>query len=282
MKIKFRSINFFAAALFAFAVVLVALSAAQESAKPKAAPASTQGGSQNSAPASPQDGSMPDMTDMPGMDMSGGDMQKDTQQNPQAAKDATAAMSSREMNMGAHMFMTDLRPEQVGDKQRAQGIVDALRPAIAKYKDYHAALADGYRIFGPNVPQEQYHFTNYRNALVAQFKFDPERPTSLLYKKTPDGYELVGAMFTMRKRASEDELNERVPLSVARWHKHVNICLPPKGMPLRQVDWKQFGVGSIATEDACTQAGGRWLPQIFGWMVHVYPFETDPDKVWAH
>jgi hypothetical protein len=52
---------------------------------------------------------------------------------------------------------------------------------------------------------------------------------------------------------------------------------------LQQVDLKEFGFrGSIATEEACEQAGGRWFPQIFGWMVHVYPYETDPAKVWAH
>jgi hypothetical protein len=40
--------------------------------------------------------------------------------------------------------------------------------------------------------------------------------------------------------------------------------------------------GSIATADACDAAGGRWLPLVFNWMVHVYPFETDAAKIWAH
>ena len=90
-------------------------------------------------------------------------------------------------------------------------------------------------------------------------------------------------MYTAPKSFSNDQLNERVPLSVARWHEHVNICLPPKGTPLRDVDWQKFGAeGSIATQAACEEAGGRFLPLIFNWMVHVYPFETDPNKVWAH
>jgi hypothetical protein len=158
-----------------------------------------------------------------------------------------------------------------------------LRPAIEKYKDYRVALADGFKIFGPNVPQPQYHFTNYAYALEASFKFDPAHPTSLLYKKTSDGYELVGAMYTDRKFATEDDLNARVPLSIARWHKHTNLCLPPRGTSLQQANFKEFGLkGSIATQEACEQAGGRWFPQIFGWMVHVYPYETDPAKIWAH
>jgi hypothetical protein len=217
---------------------------------------------------------------MPGMDMS--DMQHEVDQFPEAAKSANDAMDGAEMDMGAHMFMTDIQPEGPGDAKRAQEIVDILGKSIRKYKDYRVAIEDGYQIFLPNVPQKQYHFTNYRNAFAAAFVFNPAHPTSLLYKKTADGYELRGAMFTAPKSATEQQLNERVPLSIARWHEHVNFCMPPKGMPLKQVDWKKFGAGSIATEDACAQAGGRWIPQIFGWMVHVYPFETDPNKIWAH
>ena len=41
-----------------------------------------------------------------------------------------------------------------------QEFSQTLRPAIEKYKDYHVALNDGFKIFGPNVPQPRYHFTN--------------------------------------------------------------------------------------------------------------------------
>ena len=192
-------------------------------------------------------------------------------------------MSHEHMGMGPHMYMTALRAANAGDEKRAGEIVTALRPSIVKYEDYKVALADGYEIFFPNVPQPQYHFTNYRYAFEAQFAFNPEHPTSLLYKKVGDGYQLLGAMYTAPKYYSESQLNERVPLSVARWHRHVNLCMPPKGTPTAKVDRKQFGFeGSIATAEACEAAGGRWVPQMFGWMVHVYPFEKDTDKVWAH
>jgi len=39
--------------------------------------------------------------------------------------------------------------------------------------------------------------------------------------------------------------------------------------------------GSIATEEACDAANGRFQPVIFGWMVHVYPYEDSLDKVFA-
>jgi hypothetical protein len=218
---------------------------------------------------------------MVGMDMRG--MQHGSDQNSDAAKAANDAMSDHDMDMGAHMYMTDLRPPNAADQERAAGVLAALRPAIEKYKDYRVALAEGFQIFLPNVPQPQYHFTNYGYAFEARYEFNPTHPTSLLYKKTKDGYELVGAMYTAPRSATLDDLNARVPLSVARWHEHVNLCFPPKGATFQQVDQKQFGFrGAIATQDACEQAGGRWYPQIFNWMVHVYLYETDPAKIWAH
>lgn len=178
-----------------------------------------------------------------------------------------------------HMFMTSMRPEKPGDVERANEIVAQLRAGIDKYKDYHVALDDGFRIFLPNIPQPEYHFTNYRNGFLEAFTFDPARPTSLLYKKTAMGYELTGAMYTMPKRASEDQLDARIPLSIAMWHLHTNLCFPPLGQ-LRGADWTKFGLqGSIATEDVCSSAGGRFHPVVFGWMVHVYPYEQGLDNI---
>jgi hypothetical protein len=180
-----------------------------------------------------------------------------------------------------HMTMTAMRPQTPEDMQRANEIASQLRAGIEKYKDYHAALDDGFKIFLPSVPLPEYHFTSYRNGFLEAFTFDPARPTSLLYKKTATGYELVGAMYTMPKRATEDQLNARVPLGVAMWHLHTNLCMPPRDQ-LRAADWSKFGLqGSIATRDACDAAGGRFQPSIFGWMVHVYPYEDSLDKIFA-
>jgi len=231
------------------------------------------------AQSQPQSSSNPSSPDS----MAGMNMGEEDHSGAGAATSANDGMSSPHMNMGPHMYMTALRPANTADEARAAQIVATLRPAIEKYKDYRVALDDGFKIFLPNIPQDIYHFTSYANALKAQFVFDPASPTSLLYKKAADGYELVGAMYTAPKSYTEDQLNRRVPLSVARWHEHVNLCLPPKGTPLEDVNFKEFGArGSIATETACDAAGGRWRPIVFNWMVHVYPFETDPSKVWAH
>ena len=183
-------------------------------------------------------------------------------------------------NMALHMKWTTLRTETPDDRARADALVATLRTSIEKYKDWHVAMDEGYKPFHPELPLEEYHFTNYGRAIEAMFHFDATKPTSLLYKRTADGWELAGAMYTAPRRFSEEQLNERVPLSVARWHAHVNLCVP-KSHPWL-ADWTRFGAdGSIATPEACEAAGGRFVPQVFGWMVHVYPFETDADKIWA-
>ena len=196
---------------------------------------------------------------------------------------AAAQMDAHEM----HMDMTKLRPIQPGDQQRADAIAAAARKAAEQYLDYRKALADGYKIFLPEVPQHVYHFTRDDYGIAASFRFDPAKPTSLLYEKTTadgkPGYKLVGVMYTDRYGAPQSELNERIPLSIAQWHLHTDLCVPPRGAQVNMdAPDAKFGLkGSITTEAACTAAGGRFLPHLFGWMVHVYPFESDPAKVWS-
>jgi hypothetical protein len=232
---------------------------------------------------------------MPAMDMSGHDMSnmkgmtadsdKDTDND--ASAHVMRSMEGR-MDMGPHMKMTALRPPKPGDAERAQQVVDAARKVSERYTDYHAALADGFKIFLPNVPQKMYHFTNYAYAMEAASRFNPEHPTSLLYEKHGDDYKLIGVMYTAAKRFTEDDLDECIPLSVARWHEHVNFCAPPANMPPGEKKQKmlgpnaQFGLrGSITTQEACDAAGGTFRPVIFNWMVHVYPFEKDQASIWS-
>jgi hypothetical protein len=220
-----------------------------------------------------QEAATPPPKSMPGMDMD------DEKTNERAAVEDMAP--SHQDAHAHHMFMTSMRTETPEDLERAKEIVTKLRAGIDKYKDYHAALNDGFKIFLPNIPQSEYHFTSYRNGFLEALTFDPARPTSLLYKKTATGYELVGAMYTMPKHATDDQLNARVPLSVAMWHLHTNLCMPPRDQ-MRSADWTKFGLhGSIVNADGCSDAGGRFHPVIFGWMVHVYPYEQGLDNIFA-
>jgi hypothetical protein len=206
----------------------------------------------------------------------------------------TGAMASMSMAMDGglmnapHMRMTALARPQPGDSARAATTLAALRAGLVPYADYHRALADGFRIFAPKVPQHVYHFSSPMRGFAAMIHFDPASPSSLLYEKTGDSsYKLVGAMYTAPKWASPSDLNERVPLSFAQWHLHTNWCLPklrdgtrlgergPDGRPLFG------GKGSITTKEACDAANGRFFKQPLGWMVHVYPAATDPAAIWG-
>jgi hypothetical protein len=276
-----KSRQFFSAGLIAFVLLIFSPAAV----KPAAQQQTQQ---QESSRASGKDHSMPGMDhnmpgmdmnhDMPGMEMGKGSEEKD-QQAEHGAMEAMSHMHHHQM--GPHMYMTKLRTATPEEHAKADQIAKELRESIERYKDYHAALADGFRIFMPNLPQAEYHFTNYYNGFLESFSFDPSRPTSLLYKKTKTGYDLIGAMYTMPKRVSEEQLNERIPLSIAQWHLHTNFCLPPKD-ERGHADWTKFGLqGSITTKAACSEEEGTFYPVIFGWMVHVYPFEDSPEKIWA-
>jgi hypothetical protein len=235
-----------------------------------------------------------DMSNMDGHDMSA----------------APNAMGSH-MAMDAHMVMTPVRPETPADIERAHEILTTLRKVLSDYRDPQVAFDQGYRIFLPSVPQEVYHFTDY-SAAAEEYRghFSPARPGSLLYVKNARGeYVLVGAMYSAPPDATPEQLDNLIPLSVARWHAHTNICLPkgitlndllrgdigaarsdmPGMMPIgaspeapdlnRRLGFLadgRFGfTGKIADAPACEAAGGHFIPQAFGWMTHVYPFNDD-------
>lgn len=219
-------------------------------------------------------GAMPGMAGMPSM---------------QGAAEATMSAEMSEMAMNPHMRMTASRTATAADSARARALADTLRRELAKYKDVRVAEADGYKQFAPQVKnQHVYHFTRNRAAIKAAFTFDASEPTSLLYTRAPNGsFTLVGAMYTAPRRASEDDLNARVPLSIAHWHEHVNICIPKRGDAER---WKEtrdgkmlFGpAGAIVTKEECAEHDGRWFDHLFGWMVHADVFAGDDlGTVWG-
>jgi len=178
-----------------------------------------------------------------------------------------------------HMEMTLHGASQPGDAARGDALVAAARTILAKYANVADAERDGYVKFLPNIPLPVEHFTNGINALRANLgAFDPVAPTSIIYRRTVNGLVASGVMYTAPNRFDEAQLDARVPLSLGTWHRHVDFCRPPLGIPSDQ----RFGVsGSIVTKDACQAAGGHFIPRVFNWMIHLWPNESDPRKIWA-
>jgi hypothetical protein len=233
----------------------------------------------------------------------------------------TGAMGAmgKKMAMSAHMTMTSTRPPTPADVERARQILETMRAALSRYTDYKAAMADGYEPFMPTVPQDVYHFAN-RQVTIGEYlgDFDLKHPGSLLYEKsTFGGWKLVGAMYDAPPQDTPEQLDKLIPLGIARWHQHTNICLPagvteqdvmngkigatmrpnitsaidrPGGrsaaigdaarMRFGYMADPRFGfAGTISTQAECEAVGGNFHPRIFGWMVHVYPFGSDDLKV---
>ncbi len=245
--------------------------------------------------------------DMDGMDMG-------------SSASGTGAMGQMgaHMKIGDHMTMTESRPMTPADVQRGEQIIATMRAKLAKYQDYNVAIADGYVPYMESVPQDVYHFSN-RAATAAEYMgdFDPAHPGSLLYeKKTFGGYKLVGAMYDAPPADTPAQLDALIPLGLAHWHAHTNICLPHDvteadvingnvGNHMRPdissaVDTPRFGrsagdgdrirfgylsdprfgfAGTISNQADCEATGGNFHKQIFGWMVHVYPFASNDLKV---
>jgi hypothetical protein len=227
-----------------------------------------------------QDKAMSDMPGMAGMS---------TNATGHACDDMSSmgGMSVMGESMAAmmnHMCITPMRPKQPGDEVKAKAVVAEVKAAIEKYKDYKKALADGYQIANPKLEQPQYHFNNEANVRLAESKFDPARPSSLLYRRTPNQrYKLEGVMFTDRVDAPEEELNQRIPLSVARWHQHTNFCAAPaEKVKEYHGEHPKFGMfGSIHTKEACQAEGGTFFPVMFTWMIHVFPYEDNMNDVFS-
>jgi hypothetical protein len=206
---------------------------------------------------------------------------------PGMNKDSMADMKDMGPSMAAmagHMYVTPLRPRQPGDEEKVKTIVAQVRSSIERYRDYKKALADGYEIANPKVDQPQFHFNNQANIQEAEHHFDPTKPTSLLYFKTPkQRYKLEGVMFTANAYATEDELNDRIPLSIVRWHEHTNFCAAPADRVKEYLgQYPKFGMfGSINTAESCKAEGGVFYPHVFTWMIHVFPFEDNLKDVFS-
>ena len=166
-----------------------------------------------------------------------------------------------------HMSLTPPRPGTAADTARAYGLVRDLRSAIAPYQTLSAALEAGYRAHrdSVSVPGGKLLHVGRRPRLRdLQRGFDAAAPQSLLYRKTADGsMRLAGAMFVAPWSATAEDLHAIVPLSVARWHRHIGVCLVRGAYKDARLSLRH-----TRTAEECEAAGG-WYRAETRYMLHV-------------
>jgi len=147
-------------------------------------------------------------------------------------------------------------------------LLERARQGTAKYQDVHVAEAEGYRARGPGFPGMGIHYV-----LNLEPKgFDIEKPPILLYEKNlSGGYSLVGVVYLWNAAAGPDgqPLDPPFPKSLARWHRHKNICeLPGLANP--------HGL----TEQQCREQGGHFVAEA-PWMLHAWIWKDSPAGVFS-
>jgi dienelactone hydrolase len=180
------------------------------------------------------------------------------------------------------------------DSARADLLVLEMRDALGRYRDIAAATADGFENLETATTTATAdsvgitHLVNWKWAVAEAFRFNPTKPTALVYRTGRDGAPvLLGAMYTAPDGATSDALDRRVPVRIGRWHQHVDWCTPKRGDDARWTETGRdgapmFGPGSrIATRQACDSVAGAFHPHVFGWMVHANVFASDePGVIW--
>ena len=107
-------------------------------------------------------------------------------------------MTPHQPHMGPHMKWTTLRPVGPGDPERADRIVQTLRQALDKYKDYHVALDEGFIPMHPERKPRHYHFANKERRHLARIHFDGPNPPHSCIRKPATGMNLKGRCLRRR------------------------------------------------------------------------------------
>jgi hypothetical protein len=173
----------------------------------------------------------------------------------------------------AHMhFMHEAGPAVTFAEMRdTVSLLEEARRATEKFRDVRVAVAEGYEAIGPDVPGMGIHYIQRKGG---RDSFDLEHPPILLYEKdasVPGGYALVGVSYLFRAPAAEDDQPRNPPFakSLAKWHRHENICvLPDNSTP------------SGLSEEQCRAKGGHFTAET-QWMVHAWIWKDSPAGVFS-
>jgi hypothetical protein len=132
------------------------------------------------------------------------------------------------------------------EKDGAAKLIADTEAGTAKYKNFAAALADGYT--GPANPTDTEHYSNIPYTLDGRV-LDPTKPEALMYTPTAKGMVLVGVMYLMNVPG---EFGPEPGGCLTRWHVHANLCFSATTFqPVSQVE------GPAGT---CPTGSFRYIP----------------------
>ncbi len=156
-----------------------------------------------------------------------------------------------------------------GQLVAASEFLKATKTGIARFADFRAAQAEGYRQVTPFPLNGKYgpahfHNDNYaRAAYVHPGEIDPQHPPVLVYLKLPDDRMLLlGAMYVAPKG-----MGPRIGGDLTAWHRHANLCFGSAGAVLSK------------TPGQCP-SGAQFVGDRVE-MLHVWVFDN-PDGAFAH
>jgi hypothetical protein len=113
----------------------------------------------------------------------------------------------------------------IAERAQADKLVADTVQGLQKYTDNMAALADAYLPFPPTPSNWTQHYVDFA-ALDDDAILDPEKPESLLYAQTDDGYRPISALYIMSHAGDQPP-----PLGgcLLQWHKHDELFLSRPG-----------------------------------------------------
>jgi len=207
-------------ALFLVSVLLAAIPGHRAPAVPvQDAPQSSSSPSQESQPM--------DHSNMSGMDM-----------DDAKANEAHAVHDMTPGHMDAHNLHVHMTADASRNSRGRRARQRDRHAASLRHREIqglHVASTTGYKIFLPDLPQPEYHFTNYWNGFLEAFTFDPAPRLPSSTKRLQPVTNLLAPCTTMPKRALKDQSRPR-PLSVHVAFAHQPMHAPEGAIPEHELD----------------------------------------------
>lgn len=171
-------------------------------------------------------------------------------------------------------------PPALEDRPDVVAFVEQARAATERFNDQGAAVAAGYRLVGPDMPNMGEHWVHLRRAM--QRTLDPARPAVLTYVPVGGEALLTGVAYAMPMTSGEEAPD--FPFEGA-WHYHTG-SLADEGFGLSSHEsgghnaMNHGAMDHRGGHDGETQgASGKSGPRLA--MIHAWIYTPNPDGLFA-